>query len=365
MKISIIIPVYKVEKYIYDCLSSVAIQTFDGSLECIIVDDCGGDNSMVIAEDFVENYTGDIKFKIVRRQNNGGLSAARNSGLKVASGDYVTFLDSDDRLLENAISNLAKVAEKYANVDIVQADMQVSNPNGRYSYLAISPALFPDVSYDEKWCAASLLDTIPTTAWSKLIKRDFIISNNLFFKEGILHEDEMWRVMASRYIKSIAFCFTPVYYYTVDNATSITHNIDKTRNYEGYLCVAEEIISNFNYKNTAIETSHALWLLSIKRKVDIWNDIVDKSKIEDKIKSLYNKSILSACPTVIRTALFFLKLPLWLSNNKVSRSVYSKIIYKQTLGNHTIKNRTRPLTFGNKEAQTNKHQIGDNGLRIS
>ena len=90
MKFSIIIPVYNVEKYIVNCLNSVANQLYD-DIECIIVDDCSPDNSMIHVASFLEQYEGKIIFKIVTHEKNQGLSAARNSGVKIATGDYLFF----------------------------------------------------------------------------------------------------------------------------------------------------------------------------------------------------------------------------------------------------------------------------------
>lgn len=89
-KVSIIVPVYNVEKYIITCLESIAHQTYD-NIECIIVDDCGKDHSIQLAENFISSYNGSIKFVVCYREKNGGLSAARNSGLKMASGRFVYF----------------------------------------------------------------------------------------------------------------------------------------------------------------------------------------------------------------------------------------------------------------------------------
>ena len=91
--VSIIIPTYNVESYIKECLDSVAAQTYCGAMECVIVDDCGKDGSIEIAKEFIANYYGDIDFRIIHRKKNGGLSAARNSGIEEVSGDYIFFLD--------------------------------------------------------------------------------------------------------------------------------------------------------------------------------------------------------------------------------------------------------------------------------
>lgn len=91
-KVSIIIPAYNVAPWIEETLESVARQTF-GDFECIIVNDCATDNTLDVATSWIKK---DKRFRIICRDINGGLSAARNTGIKYAIGDYISFLDSDD-----------------------------------------------------------------------------------------------------------------------------------------------------------------------------------------------------------------------------------------------------------------------------
>ena len=113
MRISIIVPVYNVESYIYNCLTSIVSQKTVHEIECILVDDCGNDNSIEIIRQFIKDYTGRIAFKLVGHNHNRGLSAARNTGLDICTGDYVLFLDSDDVLPQNSIHNLSQPLKYY------------------------------------------------------------------------------------------------------------------------------------------------------------------------------------------------------------------------------------------------------------
>ena len=104
-RLSIIIPVYNVASYIKRCLESVLFQDHVLlDIELIIVDDCGQDQSMDIVRQIVAGYHGPVLCKVLHHDKNLGLSAARNTGLKAATGDYVLFVDSDDYLLPNSIS---------------------------------------------------------------------------------------------------------------------------------------------------------------------------------------------------------------------------------------------------------------------
>ena len=212
-RVSIIIPVYNVEPYIEECLHSVYEQTTDTEIECLIVDDKGNDNSIHIAETFVatHNDKAKTKFKIIYRDTNGGLSAARNTGIKAAKGDYLYFLDSDDTIVPQCIETLLNIADKHGGVDLLPALYIRENDEmsqfGKHS--------FPEFSDDREFIKRSLLDydKIPVTAANRLIRRELITENNLFFKEGIIHEDNYWTFFLAKYVQRMAFCAEKLYYY--------------------------------------------------------------------------------------------------------------------------------------------------------
>ena len=118
--VSIIIPIYNVEKYVAECLNSVISQTYDHSkIECIIVDDCTPDLSMVIVDEIIGKYNGEIVFNIIRHEHNQGLSAARNTGIEAATGDYLYFIDSDDYIYPKSLELLLNASKEYNKPDVV------------------------------------------------------------------------------------------------------------------------------------------------------------------------------------------------------------------------------------------------------
>lgn len=227
-RVSVIVPVYNVEAYIEECLTSVANQTAGGDIECIIVDDKGTDRSIYIAEQFIESNKGntEVDFKIIYRESNGGLSAARNTGIKAAIGEYLYFLDSDDTIVPQCIERLLDLADKYGGVDLLPALYIRENDEmsqfGKHS--------FPEFSDDRELIKRSLLDydKIPVTAANRLVRRELILENKLFFKEGIIHEDNYWTFFLAKYVQRMAFCAEKLYYYRVTPG-SITKktNIEK------------------------------------------------------------------------------------------------------------------------------------------
>ena len=104
--ISIIVPVYNTDFALLNrCLDSILNQTYD-CFECILVDDCSPDMSMDIAKGIIAHYIGPISFRIITNSENQGLSCSRNNGLRIAKGEFVFFLDSDDNLMANSLSFL-------------------------------------------------------------------------------------------------------------------------------------------------------------------------------------------------------------------------------------------------------------------
>lgn len=220
MKVSIIIPVYKVERYIRECLESVICQNYP-ELEIIIVDDASPDNSMAIAREAISAGGREEIFRIVTHDVNRGLSAARNSGIDIASGDCIYFLDSDDTLAgADAIAVLAKAIEG--------CDVAVGNYRG----------VKEDSSYVSKYNVQSRLGgeslirafvrgDVPITAWNKLIARRFF-DEGLRFREGILNEDELFSYQLLFMNPAVAMAGEVTYNYSIrPGSIMTTFNADR------------------------------------------------------------------------------------------------------------------------------------------
>lgn len=232
-KISIVVPIYNVEQYMEECLNSVIGQTCASKIECILVDDCGQDNSVSIAEQFIKLYTGPIPFRILHHEHNKGLSAARNTAVREANGEYVYFLDSDDHLFPDSVSNLLLVADKYPDAEIIQG---CTTPG-----FILSRDELPEYSNDVSWIRQGIcsITRIPDPAWNKLVKKEFITKNNLYFVEGYLQEDTIWSYQIQKHITAIAFCFEITYWYRY-NPEGIMNSSGTMRNAQSYARV-------FNY----------------------------------------------------------------------------------------------------------------------
>lgn len=188
MKITIVIPVYNVEAYIEDCLRSVVAQTYKGEIECIIVDDCTPDGSCDIIERFIKEYTGNIQFKLLHHEKNRGLSAARNTGIDAATGEYIYFLDSDDEITPDCIELLAEPLKK-KKYDFVIGDYKTVGSDNEFPPLLIEDGgIYTNKEIRSTYFAGKWY----MMAWNKLCNLNFIKWNNLYFKEGLINEDELW-----------------------------------------------------------------------------------------------------------------------------------------------------------------------------
>lgn len=205
IKVSIIIPVYNVASYIEECLRSVDIQTYK-DIEVIIVDDCGTDNSMELAVRFVESSARKELYTIVGHECNKGLSAARNTGILEATGNYLYFLDSDDWIEPDCIEKMVRCVQAYPQAEMVYAGNSFASMRGKR---------FPTFTSDHSEIKRSILTFAywPIEAWNKLILKDFILSNNLFFRLGIVCEDLQWDFYVAKHLKAVCFLLEDTYHY--------------------------------------------------------------------------------------------------------------------------------------------------------
>ncbi len=235
-KVSIIIPVYKVEPYIERCVRSVMVQTY-ADIECILVDDCSPDNSMAICERMITEYHGPIIFKILHHEHNRGLSAARNTGTDAAMGEYIFFLDSDDEITPNCISLLVQETRLHPEVELVQGGVKTIPYD---SWFDLSYYQHPCFIDENAWIRYNFFksgEELPVMAWNKLIRKDFLSSNNISFKEGLIHEDELWTLQLVKKLKKTAIIgdSTYIYYKTGASIMSTTSRQRSARNML-YIC---------------------------------------------------------------------------------------------------------------------------------
>lgn len=188
--VSIVIPVFNVAPYIERCLRSVMAQTYT-RIECIMVDDCTPDNSIDICQKLINAYSGPIVYKILHHERNRGLSAARNTGTDAATGEYIYYLDSDDEITPDCIEVLAKEVENHPEVEMVCGD-SCEPYEGQQRVYHFDNYRRYDNNVLIRYCLFCPEQAMPVTAWNKLMSLRFLRDNNLYFGEGLIHEDVLW-----------------------------------------------------------------------------------------------------------------------------------------------------------------------------
>ncbi|MBR6253600.1 MAG: glycosyltransferase [Clostridia bacterium] len=239
IKLSIIIPVYKVEQYLSECIDSVLNQHLT-NIEIILVDDGSPDNCPKICDEYAS------KNKIIKviHKENGGLSSARNSGIKEASGEYLMFIDSDDYLNPDAD---VKELFKYMNgVDVIQYNFAFYFDDTKKIVYLKEPQIDNDRTFYEQILKKIENDDLSVQAWSKVVRKDLIFNNNLFFEEGILSEDIDWSLKVYLYAKSLFTCNNVVYMYRQNRNGSITNKASKKRVDSLYFVVRKWIEYKYN-----------------------------------------------------------------------------------------------------------------------
>lgn len=285
-RISIIIPVYNVELYVEECLQSVANQTMTEGIECIIVDDRGQDNSMDIVRHFVDDYQGAISFHILKHEKNSGLSVARNTGIKAATGEFIYLLDSDDFIVPECIKTLYSIAIAY-NADVVQA-AYITVSQHLENAMSIKHPAFTD---DQKYIKRTFLDydRNPVMAQNRLIRRQLIIENALWFKEGIIHEDNYWTFFLAKYVRRMAFCPEKLYFYR-ETPGSITKSKNTEKEVLAFKTMVRDFTANIDdFERGAQKRYIFLHILSLDR----YSECIDTQEWKDMFRAFLLRCSLS------------------------------------------------------------------------
>ena len=199
--ISVIVPIYKVEEYLEQCINSILNQTYK-NLDIILVDDGSPDKCPKICDEYAKR---DNRIKVIHKQN-GGLSDARNYGLNIAIGKYISFVDSDDYIDKNMYQDMINELRKN-NADIVSCAI-----NNVYSDRIESSDIEERV-YDTESALKDLIlgRNLNQTVWNKLYKKDVI--NGILFEKGKINEDDFWTYQVFANSKKIITLNKPLYNY--------------------------------------------------------------------------------------------------------------------------------------------------------
>ena len=344
-KVSIIIPVYNASAFIKNCIDSVRSQTMTDGVECILIDDCSIDNTLDNIQSLIENETltlrngikdayetlryedhsSNVTFRLLCQERNQGPSAARNRGIREAKGEYVFFLDADDTITPDCIELLYGLAKQH-DADYVQGKYETSyedenvpsSVNGLYTPLGlpvsgeqkrlstygaqenedniellnsstIDPST-PLVLTDRKEIKRLLLNhnKIQFTPHNRLVRRQMIIDNGLFFNEAIkVREDFLWMTFVAKYVKRFASCDKPTYNRGY-NEESLTNNINKEREIAGYCVLIETMVANYDRFQLGYQKELALEALMMALKAGYYHDEAERQHLIEVVMSKNN-----------------------------------------------------------------------------
>lgn len=252
IKFSLIVPVYNIENYIEKCIDSILKQTYN-NFELIIVNDGSTDSSL----NKISRFTDD-RIKILNKEN-GGLSSARNYGLKYVTGDYIWFVDGDDYISENALQDFYAILNK-DKFDIIMFKSYIEK-NGNIT--------IPKERYFNNTGTKCILS--PVSAWSKIFNTAFFIENNFNFIDGRIYEDlEVIPFIISK-TDSIFFLDKPEYYYVQREGSIMNSNKSFKGNRDDKFVVLDNLINKFKQNNTFEQYKNELEYLIIRHLVLVFS----------------------------------------------------------------------------------------------
>lgn len=284
--VSVIIPVYKVEKYIFECLDSVINQTYT-NLEIILVDDGSPDRCGEICDEYAKK---DSRISVIHKEN-GGLSDARNKGLDVAKGKYIAFIDSDDFVSPVFIETMMKVVEKF-NVEFVAIKEERFFWDGdSVDDLDNVPVIDSIEVLDSKAALERMLyRNVAITTQLKLCSKE--IWNNIRFPKGYLYEDVATTYKLFMYTSKVAIIGRPLYAYRKRDDSILR----KRFNSDKMIClkIAEEAVDNVKRYDPTLENAALAMVYS--QVYSVFLQVPDNDKTNQKLLWMWikknNKQIL-------------------------------------------------------------------------
>lgn len=295
-KITVIVPIYNVEKYLSQCINSIVNQTYN-NLEIILVDDGSPDNCPQLCDAFEKE---DARIKVIHK-GNGGLSSARNAGLEIATGDYITFVDSDDWLELNMYEVL------YTNLIKEDADVSACANIGEFGKEGTmfkqerlqNITVYTELREMYKHLLPTSQPTLLFMVWNKLFKRDIV--GDIRFQIGQIYEDMYFEREVLKRCKKIVYSDYVGYHYRIGRGGSTATffkeiKLNKFKEINSYIEMLKgyddiESVREYNRYgcDTAMELYYSGWSNNVKsnilRRIYDWYNVYEKDKFAPPIKS--------------------------------------------------------------------------------
>ena len=303
MKLTIIIPVYNIKEYIERCVLSLG-NISDTQIEILMIDDGSTDGSDIVCDKLSQTN----KSVKVIHQKNMGLSEARNTGIKNASGDYIFFVDGDDYLSGGAIGYILNAINTYSDIYIIDH----ANIYEGIKKEIVEKKFKPNVSVMSGSEVLAMNGAI--SAWSSICKRTFLYDNNLYFTPNLIHEDFEFSIRLYSLAKSVEHLAVPVYNYVCDRTGSIMNS--------------KNIKSAIGYATSAVLTRNFIRKHSFNSKqIRIISDVVSigftfsSERIDLLSKESEKKIVLDFYRNNLKDIIYFL----WHSN--LSHKLLAILLY--------------------------------------
>ncbi len=282
--ISIIVPVYKVEKYINKCIESILAQTYK-DFELILVDDGSPDNSGAICDEYAKK---DSRIKVIHKQN-GGVSSARNMGLESAKGEFINFVDSDDTIPYDSLENLIKL-QKENDADLVCCGYELQYLNGETERFVFNDKFVEFYSMADEDCKI-FLSSLFHGPWAKLYRNSILKENSIIFDTAVSYREDT--IFVFEYLSKCAKvqCGNDAVYNYLKNDQSATNRGHKNIGEYMTKCARAQI-DFFNKLNvsktqlTCYKTSEILVSLAII--TDQLNTFFSTKKMREDVRKFYN-----------------------------------------------------------------------------
>ena len=315
-KVSILVPVYGVEKYIERCAVSLFEQTYE-NIEFIFVNDCTKDNSIEILKSAIFRYPNrKNSVQIINHLQNKGLGGARNTAVAAAKGDFILHVDSDD-YIENTCIEKCVCKQIETGADIISVE-SADDYNGK-----ITPHALNDYSTKEEFLIALIKHYIRNNIWGRLIRRSLYIDNNIRVEQNVSMSEDLQVIPRLVYFSNnIAFVHEPLYFYECSNINSYTYSFSEKKGDQRLQTMA--LLNSF-FKERApkyldaiefrlYQALYDLYINSAKNKVH--KDYNQKVKVMMKP---YTKKYLRTIPIAKRIA--------WYLNNYFLLHLYLKCVF--------------------------------------
>lgn len=339
VSISVIIPVYNVALYVERCIKSVMLQTNEAD-ECIIVDDCSEDDSIVRCQRLIEEYKGKTRFTILHHKQNRGLSAARNTGTEHATGEYIYYLDSDDEMSSDCLEKLVAPISGDSELEMVIGEYKTYySINSRYLRKdLVKKSHFFKNSPNELQTKEEVIDwyynkkgSRPDQGWNKLLRLSFIKENKLYFREGLIYEDLLWTHYLFNCLSHVVFVPSITYIHYCRSGSIMTQTkYDKYLLHHGYIF---KEVAEYLRDDSCVEKT-LRWISDFR---DCYIDASDNPDYQYAY-SVFRKNVLDKHH---RFAAWRLTLVDTLSKNCLGRLLYRRVawIRRQRLRIYSVVNR--------------------------